>query len=78
MGTSYQEGWVSLRGKKWYGYFRRTILNPETNKPEMISSPIALGLKSEMYKSQARRSRQERSFASLGRSPKADRSRTAP
>ena len=31
MGTSYQKGWVSLRGKKWYGYFRRTILDPETN-----------------------------------------------
>ena len=30
MGTSYQKGWVSLRGKKWYGYFRRTILDPET------------------------------------------------
>lgn len=54
MGTSYQKGWVSLRGKKWYGYFRRTILDPETNQPKTISSPVALGFKTEMSKSQAR------------------------
>src|SRR6266702_939063 len=54
MGTSYQKGWVSLRGKKWYGYFRLTILDPETNQPKTVSSPVALGLKSEMTKSQAR------------------------
>jgi hypothetical protein len=54
MGTSYQKGWVSLRGKKWYGYFRRTVLDPETNQPKTVSSPVALGLKSELTKSQAR------------------------
>ncbi len=54
MGTSYQKGWVSLRGKKWYGYFRRLILDPETNQPRTVSSPIALGQKAEMNKSQAR------------------------
>ena len=54
MGTSYQRGWVSLRGKKWYGYFRRTILDPETQRPKTISSPVPLGLKSEMTKLQAR------------------------
>ena len=54
MGTSYQKGWVSLRGKKWYGYFRRTVLDPETNQPKTVSSPVALGLKSEMTKSRAR------------------------
>jgi hypothetical protein len=54
MGTSYQRGWVSLRGKKWYGYFRRTILDPETLQPKTVSSPIPLGLKGEMTKPQAR------------------------
>lgn len=54
MGTSYQRGWVSLRGKKWYGYFRRTILDPETQQPRTISSPVPLGLKGEMTKPQAR------------------------
>ena len=54
MGTSYQRGSVSLRGKKWYGYLRRTILDPETQQPKTISSPVALGLKGEMTKLQAR------------------------
>jgi integrase len=54
MGASYQKGWVSPRGKKWYGYFRRTVLDPETNQPKTVSSPIPLGLKTEMTKSQAR------------------------
>ena len=54
MGKSYQKGWVSIRGKKWYGYFRRTILDPETNEQKTASIPVALGLKSEMTKSQAR------------------------
>jgi integrase len=54
MGKSYQKGWVSIRGKKWYGYFRRTALDAETNEPKTISIPVALGLKSEMTKTQAR------------------------
>ncbi len=54
MGKSYQKGWVSVRGKKWYGYFRRTILDSETNAPKTVSIPVALGLKSEMTKTQAR------------------------
>jgi integrase len=54
MGTSYQKGWVSIRGKKWYGYFRRTVVDPETNQPKTVSSPVPLGLKTEMTKSQAR------------------------
>ncbi len=54
MGTSHQKGWVSIREKKWYGYFRRTILDPETNLPKTVSSPVALGLKSEMTKYEAR------------------------
>ena len=54
MGKSYQKGWVSIRGKKWYGYFRRTILDPETNEQKTASIPVAPSLKSEMTKSQAR------------------------
>lgn len=54
MGTSYQKGWVMLRGKKWYGYFRRTVIDPKTNEPKPAVTPIILGLKVEMSKSQAR------------------------
>lgn len=54
MGKSNQKGWVSVRGKKWYGYFRRAVLDSETNLPRIASVPVALGLKSEMTKTQAR------------------------
>ncbi len=40
MGTSYQKGWVMLRGKKWYGYFRRTVIDPKTNEPKPAITPI--------------------------------------
>ena len=54
MGKSHQKGWVSIRGKKWYGYFRRTVIDPSTNQPKIVSTPVALGLKSEMTKYEAR------------------------
>ena len=54
MGKSHQRGWVSIRGKKWYGYFRRIVIDPSTNQPKTVSTPVALGLKSEMTKSQVR------------------------
>jgi integrase len=54
MGKSHQKGWVSVRGKKWYGYFRRTVLDSKTNQQKTVSIPIALGLKAEMTKFQAR------------------------
>ncbi len=54
MGTSHQKGWVMVRGKKWYGYFRRTVLDPTANEPKPIITPVVLGLKSEMTKFEAR------------------------
>ena len=54
MGKSHQRGWVSIRGKKWYGYFRRIVIDPSTNQPKTVSTPVALGLKSEMTKYEAR------------------------
>jgi integrase len=59
MGKSNQRGWVSVRGKKWYGYFRRTVLDPETNQPKTASIPVPLGLRSEMTKTQARQKLEE-------------------
>lgn len=54
MGKSHQKGWVSVRGKKWYGYFRRTVVDSKTNEPKTVSTPVVLGLKSEMTKFEAR------------------------
>jgi integrase len=54
MGKSYQKGWVVLRGKKWYGYFRRIVLDLEKNQERVDVVPVILGLRSEMKKFEAR------------------------
>lgn len=54
MGISHQRGWVVLRGKKWYGYYRKTVLDPINNKQKTDTIPVVLGLKSKMTKFQAR------------------------
>ena len=54
MGKSHQAGWVVLRGKRWYGYFRRRVLDPETKEARFDTVCTRLGLRSEMTKSDAR------------------------
>ena len=54
MGRWHQAGWVVLRGKRWYGYFRKRVLNPVTNENEARPVCAPLGLKSKMTKSEAR------------------------
>lgn len=68
MGSSFQKGWVRLRGKKWYGYFRRTELDPATDQPKPAVAQVILGWKSEMSKSQARE-KLEGEIARLGKQP---------
>ena len=68
MGTSYQKGWVRLRGKKWYGYFRRTEIDPSTSEPKPAVAQVILGFKSEMSKSQARQ-KLEGEITKLGTQP---------
>jgi integrase len=73
MGSSHQKGWVRLRGKKWYGYFRRTELDPATDEPKPVIAQVILGLKSEMSKFQARE-KLESEIARLGGQSTGDRS----
>jgi integrase len=54
MGKSHQAGWVSLRGKRWFGYFRQKVLDPETNEERVKKVCVKLALKSKMTKSEAR------------------------
>ncbi len=54
MGTSHQRGWVRLRGKKWYGYCRRTVLDPIKNEQKVDTVQVILGQKSQLTKFQAR------------------------
>lgn len=68
MGGSFQKGWVRLRGKKWYGYFRRMELDPATDQPKPAIAQVILGWKSEMSKSQARE-KLAGEIARLGKQP---------
>ncbi|MCU1249998.1 MAG: integrase family protein [Edaphobacter sp.] len=54
MGKSHQAGWVVLRGKRWYGYFRKRVLDPTTEEEQAKPVCVLLKLKSEMTKSEAR------------------------
>ena len=54
MGKSHQSGWVVLRGKKWYGYYRRTVLDPITNERKADVVSVILGPKSQLTKGEAR------------------------
>ena len=73
MGSSHQKGWVRVRGKKWYGYFRRTELDSATDEPKPVIAQVILGLKSEMTKFQARE-KLEGEIARLGGQSTGDRS----
>src|SRR6266851_8508161 len=54
MGKSHQRGWVVPRGKKWYGYFRKSILDSTTNQQKSDVVSVILGLKSQMKAPEAR------------------------
>jgi integrase len=54
MGKSHQSGWVSLRGSQWYGYFRRTVLDPEASTGRVKKVCVKLGPKSKITKFAAR------------------------
>jgi len=69
MGKSHQAGWVSLRGKHWYGYFRQTVIDPETNEIRVKKPCIKLGLKSQMTKSEARKALQSVVTKQTGQNP---------
>ncbi len=30
MGKSHQSGWIVLRGERWYGYYRKQVIDPTT------------------------------------------------
>jgi hypothetical protein len=66
MGKSHQKGWIILRGKKWYGYFRREVIDPETNQPKATIVPVVLGAKSELSKFEAKGSAGARDHQSHG------------
>ena len=54
MGASRQRGYVTPRGKKWYGYFRKTVNDPTTGEQKTLRVPVILGPRSQMKRSEAR------------------------
>jgi site-specific recombinase XerC len=64
MGKSHQKEWVVARGKKWYGCFRRTVLDPVSNQPQSNIVPLVFGLKTQLTKIEARETL-EREIAKL-------------
>ena len=69
MGKSHQKGWIVARGKKWYDYFRRDVIDPISSEPKSTIVPVVLGLKTQFTKFEARESL-EREIAKLtGHSP---------
>jgi hypothetical protein len=53
MGKSNQRSWLSLRGKKWYGFFRRAVYDPISEKEKLKKATIILGTKSQLSKREA-------------------------
>lgn len=69
MGNSHQRGWVVLRSKKWYGYHRKTVLDPTTNEQRVQIVPVILGLKSQLTKFQARERLEQQIAKQNGQTP---------
>ncbi len=53
MAKSQQLGWLVLKGKRWYGYYRKQVRDPETEDVRVSIVPVRLGLKSQMTKGSA-------------------------
>ena len=54
MGISHQAGSIVLRGKAWYGFYRKEVIDPTTEDVRSVRVCIRLGLKSQMKKPAAR------------------------
>jgi integrase len=66
MATSNQRGYVLPRGKQWYGYYRKAVIDPATDKQKLVRVPVILGPKSSMTKTEARRALEREITKHLG------------
>lgn len=66
MGTTYQRGYVTPRGKQWYGYYRKVVNDPDTNEQKSVRVPVNLGPKSKMTKTEARQALEREITKQLG------------
>jgi len=54
MGISHQTGSIVLRGKAWYGFYRKEVVDPTTDDVRSVRVCVRLGIKSQMTKLKAR------------------------
>jgi integrase len=66
MGTTYRRGYVTSRGKQWYGYYRKTVNDPATNEAKSVRVPLNLGPKSKITKTEARQALEREITKQLG------------
>jgi len=66
MATTNQRGYVTPRGKQWYGYYRKVVTDPTTNEQKSVRVPVGLGLKSKMTKTEARQALEREITKQLG------------
>jgi hypothetical protein len=67
MATTHQRGFVTPRGKQWYGYFRKVLNDPVLNEEKVDPITVILGLRFQMSKGEAREGCNEKSQNSWGR-----------
>lgn len=73
MSTTRQRGFVTLRGKQWYGYFRKVVNDPVANEEKTDRVTVILGLKSQMSKGEARDALQREITKQMGKAGSANR-----
>jgi integrase len=66
MGTTHQRGYVTPRGKQWYGYYRKAVNDPNSDEQKTVRVPVILGLKSKMSKFEAREALQREITKQVG------------
>jgi integrase len=66
MGSTNQRGYVTPRGKQWYGYYLKVVNDSTTNEQKSVRIPVSLGLKSKMTKTEARQALEREITKQLG------------
>jgi hypothetical protein len=66
MGISRQRGFVTPRGKQWYGYFHKVVNDPVLNEEKIDRVTVILGLRSQMSKGDAREALQREITKQMG------------
>jgi integrase len=73
MGTTHQRGFVTPRGKQWYGYFRKVVNDPVANEEKVDRVTVILGQRSQMSKGEAREALQREITKQMGQAGSANR-----